>query len=191
MNKEEAIAKVRKQAAIDIAKVEAECWVRERLPRQPWLVHVHELYGRAGSVKYQAKTWAEILEIVNLFKPEPSYKHTNSGISMRHYPPEGQTPDPVELVLDIRSLPVVEFFINIEGQVWEANIEFPLNLIGHYYKDKPNARTNFKYIFESKKPLASIANFRAPEYHGEGSKRDSLCRLTVAQLTEWSKENGN
>lgn len=191
MNKEEAIQKVRDNAAKEMAKIEAECWVRERLPRQPWLVHVYPLYGSQGTIKYQAKTWAEVLEVVNLYTPSPSYKHTKGGVSVRHYPPEGQTPDPVELVLKVDTLPEVEFFTNIEGQMWRVIIEFPLHILGRYRRDNPKARTKFKYYFESKKPLCDLASFQAAEYYGEGSKSRSLCRLTKDQLTEWSKENGN
>lgn len=190
---EEKIADIRKKAEADIARINKETALREALPIQPRTVHVYTLYTRAGSMKFPVKTWAEALGVIEAFKgfeQLPGYKHVNSGVSIRPYPPETQA-EPIELLLVINTLPDISFYVTIDEEIWEVQVDFPLHLIGHYVKDKPWARTRFSYIFESKKPLNSVANFGGVDRVGEGSKSMSYCRLTKAQLKQWVDEDAN
>lgn len=192
---EEKIADIRKKAEADIAKIHKETALREALPIQPLSVCIHPLYGSEGSMTYNtAKTWADVQNIIEAFKDFehlPSFKHVDGGVSIRCYPTVTIEQEPIELLLVVDTLPSIRFFVSINDDIWKVIVDFPLHLIGRYYKDNPNARTQFRYIFESKKPLNSVANFGGVERVGEGSKSMSYCRLTKAQLKQWVDEDAN
>lgn len=191
----EKIVAIRKKAEDDIAKINKEVKLREMLPIQPLSVHIHELYGSEGSMTYNtAKTWADVQNIIESFKDFeqlPSFKHVNGGISIRCYPTVMIEQEPIELLLVINTLPHIQFFASINDEIWKVQVDFPLHLIGCYRKDNPYARTQFRYLFESKKPLNSVANFGGVERTGEGSKSMSYCRLTKEQLKQWVNEDAN
>lgn len=193
--KEETINAIRAKAEAEIAKVNKEAKLREALPIQPLSVCIHPLYNVVGSMTYNtAKTWADVQNIIEAFKDFkqlPGFKHVTGGVSIRPYPAAMTEQEPIELLLTINTLPNIQFYVEIDDEIWKVSVDFPLHLIGCYRKDNPYARTRFRYQFESKKPLNSVANFGGVERTGEGSKSMSYCRLTKEKLKQWVDEDAN
>jgi hypothetical protein len=183
----EQIDNIKARADAEIAKTLKEAELRTHLPLKPQSISVYPIYGTEGSVHYEAKTFQEALDMLKHFKTLPGFEHSQGGVSIRHYSPEGMTTaEPIEILMQIDTLPTFKFFTEINGQIWCIRIGFPLHLIGRYIKDKPYARTNFRYSFGAKFPLNCIASFAPAEYYGEGSKRMEYYSVTAEQIAGWA-----
>ena len=138
----------------------------------PKMVHVYPLHGRAGSIRYEAKTPVEVLKLMPAFNPLPAFlNRSKSGTSIKMAPSDwdGYT-FTWFLEVDQHSCEM-SCFIAVDDLFLEVNIGVPLHFVGQYVKDNPHARTRYKLLFESKHPhrMSSIVRYQALDMYGEGS----------------------
>ena len=170
------MAKIQAEADRKMKEVRKEMDILTKLQASglpvPKMVHVYPLHGRAGSIRYEAKTPVEVLKLMPAFNPLPAFlDRSKSGASIKMAPSDwdGYT---FTWFLEIDQYHCeMSCFIAVDDLFLEVNIGVPLHFVGQYVKDDPHARTRYKLLFESKHQhrRPSIVRYHALDTYGEGS----------------------
>ena len=170
------MAKIQAEADRKMKEAQQELDIMRKLQAAglpaPKMVRAYPLYGRSGSVSYEAKTPVEVLKLMPVFNPLPAFlDRSKAGTSIKMAPSDwdGYT---FTWFLEIdQHRCEMSCFIAVDDLFLEVNIEVPLHYVGQYVKDDPHARTRYKLMFMSKHPhrMSSIVRYQALDMYGEGS----------------------
>lgn len=145
MNIEQKTAEIMAKAQKEVEKAQKECQIRELLPVEPYMVHIHTLWGSPAGVAYKVKTKAEALSIAQQFQILPAFICRDSCVSIKPFGDEKarEVSEIYAWVSIDQHKSELEFYAQVGADILRVSIEVPTNLFGHYRKSDPRAKINF------------------------------------------------
>ena len=170
--------------------------VSSALPIKPEGSLAYPLHGRVGSVRYSAKTRAEVVNIFQVFADaglvRPCYV-VDDGVYTSIYA-LGAITDKHKIRDEV--LATTKPWISIEaelsfhaqlptGELIEVGVRYPLHLLGRYSKDNPRKKVHFRWVWETAPDLKLNALILYSGYatSGDGSRKTPVYAFdTEAEL---------
>jgi hypothetical protein len=182
MNSIETIkADILAKAQKEIKKAETEIAIRESLPIQPNMIHIHSLYCSIGIAVYNATSKTHALEILRSFHEIlPSYIcRDRNTVSVRSEDDgkAGEVSEAFATVKIDKHEQAIEFYVNTPCGIVEINIRLGAGAFGQYVVQD---RHRTKYYFWEFRPSADlcalhrVANYAPASNYGEMSARQSV-----------------